>query len=59
MEKQLEWITALLIDGARRVGISYIVKEFATNEYKSYITIIRLTNSSKNQISFIPLNQDE
>jgi len=59
VEKQLEWITALLIDGARRVGISYIVKEFAINEYKSYITIIRLTNSSKNQISFIPLNQDE
>ncbi len=31
--------TALLIDGARRVGKSYIVKEFATCEYKSYILI--------------------
>ena len=43
--KMIEWknnsngSTALLIDGARRVGKSYIVKEFATNEYKSYITI--------------------
>lgn len=31
--------TALLIDGARRVGKSYIVEEFAKNEYKSYIII--------------------
>ena len=31
--------TALLIDGARRVGKSYIAKEFATNEYKSFIFI--------------------
>ena len=31
--------TALLIDGARRVGKSYIVKEFAKNEYKSSIII--------------------
>lgn len=30
---------ALLIDGARRVGKSYIVEEFAKNEYKSYIMI--------------------
>lgn len=30
---------ALLIDGARRVGKSYIVEEFARNEYKSYILI--------------------
>ncbi len=30
---------ALLIDGARRVGKSYIVEEFARNEYKSYIFI--------------------
>lgn len=29
----------LLIDGARRVGKSYIVEEFAKNEYKSYILI--------------------
>ncbi|MDO4334124.1 MAG: AAA family ATPase, partial [Eubacteriales bacterium] len=31
--------TALLIDGARRVGKSYIVEEFAKNEYKTYILI--------------------
>lgn len=31
--------TALLIDGARRVGKSYIVQEFAKKEYKSYILI--------------------
>ena len=31
--------TALLIDGARRVGKSYIVEEFAQKEYKSYIMI--------------------
>ena len=30
---------ALLIEGARRVGKSYIVEEFAKNEYKSYILI--------------------
>ncbi len=30
---------ALLIDGARRVGKSYIVKEFAEKEYKSHIII--------------------
>ncbi|MCQ2310674.1 MAG: AAA family ATPase [Paludibacteraceae bacterium] len=28
---------ALLIDGARRVGKSYIVKEFGQNEYRSYM----------------------
>lgn len=31
--------TALLIQGARRVGKSFIVEEFAKNEYKSYILI--------------------
>ena len=31
--------TAILIDGARRVGKSYIVEEFAKNNYKSYIMI--------------------
>lgn len=44
-KKLLEWKntvngeTALLIDGARRVGKSYIVREFAEKEYKSYILI--------------------
>lgn len=31
--------TALLIDGARRVGKSYIAEKFAKEEYKSYILI--------------------
>lgn len=30
---------ALLIEGARRVGKSFIVEEFAKNEYKSYILV--------------------
>lgn len=41
----LEWkrerdgSTALLIEGARRVGKSFIVEEFGRNEYDSYILI--------------------
>ena len=31
--------TALLIDGARRVGKSYLAETFARNEYRSYILI--------------------
>lgn len=31
--------TALLIDGARRIGKSYAVEEFAKAEYKSYLLI--------------------
>ena len=44
-EKILEWKnksngkTALLIDGARRVGKSFIAEEFARKNYKSYIFI--------------------
>ena len=43
-DKLLEWkkqngATALLVKGARRVGKSYIVEEFAKKEYKSYILI--------------------
>lgn len=30
---------ALLLDGARRVGKSYIAEQFAQNEYKSYLLI--------------------
>lgn len=43
--KLIEWknnskgSTALLIDGARRVGKSFIAKKFAESEYKSYILI--------------------
>ncbi len=45
LNKLIEWKetsngkTALLIDGARRVGKSYITTEFAENYYKSYIMI--------------------
>ena len=41
----LEWkeqrngTTAVLIEGARRIGKSYIVEEFARNEYDSYLLI--------------------
>lgn len=44
-EKMLEWKrldngkSSLLIEGARRVGKSYIAEKFAQNEYKSYILI--------------------
>ena len=44
-EKMLQWKqerdgkTALLIKGARRVGKSTLVEEFARNEYESYILI--------------------
>ena len=31
--------TALLIEGARRIGKSTVVEEFARNEYKSYVLI--------------------
>lgn len=44
-QRLLEWkknrkgTTALLIEGARRTGKSYIVEEFARKEYKSFILI--------------------
>lgn len=44
-DKMLQWKaesagkTALLIEGARRVGKSTVVEEFAKNEYKSYIFV--------------------
>ena len=44
-QKLIEWKenskgkTALIIDGARRVGKSYIVEKFARENYKSYIII--------------------
>ena len=43
--QMLEWkrkkdgSTALLIEGARRIGKSFIAEEFARNEYRSYILI--------------------
>ena len=44
-DKLLEWktksngSTALLIDGVRRVGKSYVVEEFAKREYASYVLV--------------------
>ena len=55
-DKLLKWKneskgeTALLVEGARRIGKSTIVKEFAKENYKSYILIdfSKVTNSVKN-----------
>ncbi len=38
-KKQWNGRTALLVDGARRIGKSWIVEEFGRNEYKTYILI--------------------
>lgn len=38
-KKESDGRTALLVEGARRIGKSTIVKEFATNEYESFILI--------------------
>ena len=52
-EKMLEWkrssngATALMLDGARRVGKSYIAEEFARNEYERYLLIDFTKVSSK------------
>ena len=60
-DKLLEWKrtsngkTALLIEGARRVGKSTIVEEFAKNEYKSYILID--FNNASNDIKNLFINE--
>ena len=52
-EKLVEWKResagkcALLIEGARRVGKSWIVREFAQNEYESHLIIDFAKASSK------------
>ena len=44
-EKMLEWKSryadryALMLDGARRVGKSWLAEEFAKAEYESYVLI--------------------
>ena len=38
-KKESDGHTALLIEGARRVGKSTVVEEFGKNEYESYILI--------------------
>ena len=65
--KLLEWKQkrankeALLIDGARRVGKSYIVRAFAENEYKSYMLIdfSQITASEKDVFDHYLSNVDE
>lgn len=59
-EKLVKWKensngkTAVLIDGARRVGKSYIVEKFAKENYKSYIIIDfnRVSDDIKNLFEF-------
>ena len=52
-DRLLEWkrtragSTALMIDGARRVGKSWIAEEFAKNEYPAYLLIDFATVSAK------------
>lgn len=56
-DKLLEWKqlekgrVALLIDGARRVGKSYIVEAFAKHEYASYV-LIDFSNVPRDVIGF-------
>ncbi len=47
--------SALLIQGARRVGKSYIAEEFAKNEYRSYILID--FNKASDEIKGLFLNE--
>lgn len=50
--------TAFFIDGARRVGKSYIAKMFAKNEYKSYIMIDFYNESDDLKHMFIDYKND-
>ena len=66
-DRLLEWkrssqgTSALLIEGARRVGKSFIVEEFARNEYASHVLINfsnadrRIANLFSNDVHDIPL----
>lgn len=61
-DKLLDWKnesngkTALLIEGARRIGKSTIVEEFAKNEYESYIIIDFAFASAYVQELFLNMN---
>lgn len=46
--------TALLIEGARRIGKSTVVEEFAKNEYDSYI-LIDFSTASKMSVNFLKM----
>ena len=53
-QKMLEWKaqsngrTALMLDGARRVGKSYVAEAFARNEYAHHLLIDFSTASARN-----------
>ena len=63
-DKLIEWKnndsseTALLIDGARRVGKSFIAEEFAKAEYKSYI-LVDFNKVSKKVVEFFENDLDD
>lgn len=60
-KKETNGKSALIIEGARRVGKSYIVEEFGKNEYKSYVlinfgkTTQRIKNLFINDVHDIPM----
>ncbi|MFR2154631.1 MAG: AAA family ATPase [[Eubacterium] siraeum] len=47
MENESGGNTALLVEGARRIGKSTVVEEFAKNEYESYILVDFATASKE------------
>lgn len=49
---------ALLIEGARRIGKSYIVEEFAKNEYDSYL-LVDFSRVNPKVIEFFDLYLDD
>lgn len=55
-QKMLQWKkesqgeTALLVEGARRVGKSTLVRQFARNEYKSYV-LFDFSKASKEELA--------
>ena len=59
-EKLVEWKkdsdgrTALLVEGARRIGKSTVVENFAKNEYESYI-LIDFSTASRTLGSFLKI----
>lgn len=60
----LEWkntcqgSTAMLVNGARRVGKSFLIKEFVKNEYKSHI-FIDFSNAPKSVIDVFEHDTDD
>lgn len=63
-KKLLEWKqdrrgdVALLVEGARRIGKSYIVEEFAKNEYDSYL-LVDFSKVNPKVIEFFELYMDD